>query len=125
MFVCLFVNLFTDSGSSRSVALLRMEPALPEGSRPSRAGRRGPFRAPDADPSLGRAPGEFALQGSRAQGIKTHEGRKRKKTKRETQRGTKHKRQDLRRTLAGIVEEWDNMDTSRDEVILQRKQGKC
>ena len=31
----------------------------------SRAGRRGPFRAPDTDPSLGRAPGEFALQGSR------------------------------------------------------------
>ena len=29
------------------------------------AGRRGPFRALDTDPSLGRAPGEFALQGSR------------------------------------------------------------
>ena len=46
-------------------ALLRMEPTLPGGSRPSRAGRRVPFRAPDTDPSLGRAPGEFALQGSR------------------------------------------------------------
>ena len=33
-------------------ALLRMEPTLPEGSRPSRAGRRDPFRAPDTDPSL-------------------------------------------------------------------------
>ena len=42
-----------------------MGPALPEGTRPSRAGRRDPFRALDTDPSLGRAPGEFALQGSR------------------------------------------------------------
>ena len=32
---------------------------------PPRAGRRGPFRAPDTDPSLGRALGQFALQGSR------------------------------------------------------------
>ena len=31
----------------------------------SKAGRRDPSRAPDTDPSLGRAPGEFALQGSR------------------------------------------------------------
>ena len=44
-----------------------------KGSRPPRAGRCDPFRAPDTDPSLqsrlrlrlGRAPGEFALQGSR------------------------------------------------------------
>ena len=32
---------------------------------PSKVGRRVPFRAPDTDPSLGRAPGEIALQGSR------------------------------------------------------------
>ena len=30
-----------------------------------KAGRCDPFRAPDTDPSLGRAPGESALQGSR------------------------------------------------------------
>ena len=61
----MFVCRFTDSESHRRNALLRMEPALPDGSRPPRAGRRDPFRAPDTDPSLGRAPGEFALQGSR------------------------------------------------------------
>ena len=34
--------MFTDSGSRRSAApLLRVEPALPEGTGPSRAGRRG------------------------------------------------------------------------------------
>ena len=63
--ICLFVCWFTDSGSWGSVALLRMEPALSEGARPSRAGRRVPFRALDTDSSLGRAPGEYALQGSR------------------------------------------------------------
>ena len=41
-FVCLFVCRFTDSGSRRSLALLREEPTLPA----SRAGRCGPFRAP-------------------------------------------------------------------------------
>ena len=39
-----------------------------QGSRPSRAGKRGPFCVPDANPSLGRAPGKFALQGSRGLG---------------------------------------------------------
>ena len=43
---CLFVCRFTDSGGSGSVALLRMhmEPALPKGSRPPRAGRCGEGR---------------------------------------------------------------------------------
>ena len=64
----LFVCLFTDSGSCDGIVLLRIEPALPEGSRSSRAGRRDPFRALDTDPSLGRAPGKFALQGSESRG---------------------------------------------------------
>ena len=92
-FVCLFVGCITDSGGRRSVALLRMAPTLPGGisrlpSTPRRhtvevcssqgpqtdaripinalirVGRRGPFCAPDTDPSLGvGARGRFALQG--------------------------------------------------------------
>ena len=61
----MFVCRFTDSESHRRNALLRMEPALPEGPRPPRAGRRVPCRAPDTDPSLGRAPEEIARRGSR------------------------------------------------------------
>ena len=54
-FVCLFVCGFTDSGSRRSVALLREELALPEGSRPSRAGRRAVFvRRIPTPPLVGR-----------------------------------------------------------------------
>ena len=63
LFVCLFVCLV--HGLRKLIALLRMEPMLPEGFKPSRAGRHIPFCVLDTDPSLGRAPGEFALQGSR------------------------------------------------------------